>query len=120
MKTMTRRLLYWTPRALGIFFAVFMALFALDVFGEDHGFWGTVAALLIHLIPACVVVIALAISCRWNLVGAALFAGLAVFYVVWAWGIFPAVAYISISGPLMVMGVLFLLNWIFRGQLRAR
>ena len=83
------------------------------------GFWKTILALLIHLIPIYVVVIVLAITWRWEWVGAILFNALAVFYVFWFWGRFPLATYLVISGPLVLMGFLFLFNWIFRAQLRT-
>ena len=120
MNARTKRLLFWTPRALGILFAIFLSLFALDVFSEGYGFRETIVALFMHLVPTFVVLIALAVAWRWEWVGAALFCGLAVFYVVMAWGRFPFGTYLVISGPLLLVGVLFLLNWLRRDELRER
>ena len=120
MNTSIKRVLFWTPRILCILFAMFLSLFAFDVFGEGHGFWETILALLIHLVPVYIVVIVLVIAWRWEWVGAILFTALAVFYVVWAWGRFHWSAYLGISGPLVLLGVLFLFNWIYRAQLRTR
>ncbi len=120
MSTSMRRVLFWTPRVLCILFAIFLSVFALDVFSEGYGLWQTIGALLLHLVPTFIVVIALVIAWRREWIGAVLFCGLAVFYVVWFWGRFPLVAYLFISGPLALVGVLFLFNWIYRSQLRAR
>ena len=120
MNASAKRVLFWTPRILCILFAIFLSMFALDVFDEGYGFWQTIGALLLHLVPTFIVVIALLIGWRWELVGAVLFGALAVFYVVWMWGRFPLVTYLSISGPLALVGVLFLFNWIYRAQLRMR
>ena len=120
MKMSIKRVLFWTPRVLGILFAIFLSLFALDVFSEGYGLWQTIGALLLHLVPTFIVVIALVIAWRWEWFGAVLFSALAVFYVVWTWGRFPLGTYLSISGPLVLVGVLFLFNWIYRAQLRAR
>jgi hypothetical protein len=111
--------LFWTPRVLGILFAIFISLFALDVFGEGYGPWETVVALVMHLVPTFVVLIALAVAWRWEWVGAVLFCGLAFLYVVMAWGRFPLLTYVVISGPLLLVGVLFLLNWLHRTELRT-
>ncbi len=120
MNTSTKRLLFWTPRVLCILFAIFLSVFALDVFSEGHGLWRTIRALLLHLVPTFIVVIVLVIAWRWEWVGAVLFGALAVFYVVWTLGRFPLSVYLSIAGPLALIGVLFLFNWIYRAQLRAR
>ena len=115
-----KRVLFWAPRILCILFAVFLSLFAFDVFGEGLGFGETILALLIHLVPVYIVVIVLVIAWRREWVGAILFTALAVFYVASAWGRFHWSAYLAISGPLVVLGVLFLLNWIYRAQLRTQ
>ena len=114
MKKSTRSVFYWTPRILGILFAIFISLFALDVFGEGRGFWETILALLMHLIPTFFILIALAVSWRWEWIGAVLFSCLGLWYIVMAWGEFDLLAYLFISGPLFLIGVLFLLNWILR------
>ena len=120
MNTTTKRVLFWSPRVLCILFAVFVSLFALDVFGEGFGFWQTIIALVMHLIPTYVVVTALVLAWRWEWVGAILFTGLGVFYVAGTWGRFPWVTYLSIAGPLFLVGVLFGVNWVYRAELRTR
>jgi hypothetical protein len=102
---------------LCILFAAFLSLFALDVFGEGYGFWEAVLAFLIHLAPVYVVVIVLLLAWRWEWVGAVLFAGLAVFYLVSTGGRQHWSAYLVISGSLALLAALFLLNWIYREQL---
>jgi hypothetical protein len=88
MHTTMKRVLFWTPRALCILFAVFLSVFALDVFGEGLGFWETILALLIHLLPVYVAIIVLVIAWRCEWVGAVLFTALAVSYLVAARGQF--------------------------------
>jgi hypothetical protein len=118
MTEATKRLLYWVPRVLCFLFAAFLSIFALDVFSEGHGVWETVIALLMHLVPSFVILIVLAIAWRWEWVGAVVFGALGVFYIVAAWGRFPLVAYLAISGPLFVMAGLFLANWVMCKELR--
>lgn len=115
MNTMTRRMLFWSPRILGILFAIFLSLFALDVFNEGYSVGETILALLIHLIPTYLVVISLAIAWRWEWVGSILFIALAVFYLASSGG-----GSWIISAPLLLIGSLFLLNWTYRAQLKAR
>lgn len=120
MNKVMKQVLFWTPRVLCILFAMFLSLFALDVFSEDAGFWEKILGLLIHLVPVYVVVILLMVAWRWEWVGAIAFIGLALFYLFQAWGREHWSTYLAISGPLIVIGVLFLLNWIYRAQLRTR
>jgi hypothetical protein len=80
---------------------------------EDAGFWEKILGLLIHLVPVYVVVIVLVVAWRWEWVGAIAFIGLALFYLFQVWGREHWSAYLAISGPLTLIGVLFLLNWIY-------
>jgi hypothetical protein len=120
MNTATKRTLFWTPRVLCMLFAAFLSIFALDVFDESHGFWQTALALLMHLLPSTILlIVVLVVSWRREWIGGVLFNALAVFYIVFFWGRFPWFTYAAISGPLFLVGILFLLNWRFRSQLRA-
>ncbi len=119
MNIATKRVLYWTPRILGICMAGFLSIFAADVFGEGHSFWETLGALFMHLVPTYIVLVTLAVAWRWEAIGALLFSGLGLFYIGWAWGLFPLVAYLSISGPLFLTGALFFLDWVFKRRPHA-
>jgi hypothetical protein len=119
MRKPLQRLLFWLPRILCLLFAAFLSVFALDVFGEGYGFWKTVLALLVHLIPTWIILIVLAISWRWEWVGATLFTTLGVLYPVLFWGRFVWYVYLIMSGSLLLISGLFLLNWLFRKELRA-
>jgi|TARA_Y100000310_G_scaffold327633_1_gene394297 lysylphosphatidylglycerol synthetase-like protein (DUF2156 family) len=110
--------LFWTPRVLCILFAIFLSIFAADVFGEGRGFWETVLALLMHLTPSGMLLIVLAIAWRWEWVGAVVFLALAVLYLIFAWARqFHWSAYVAISGPLLLIGILFLVNWFWRQEI---
>jgi hypothetical protein len=117
MTAYARRALFWTPRGLSIAFAIFLSLFALDVFSEGHGFWRTLGALAIHLIPAAIVLAALLVAWRWELVGAALFVGAGVLYMLYVRPAWRHPSWIlSISGPLFVIAALFLVDWLKRAE----
>jgi hypothetical protein len=120
MKAPVKHLLFWTPRILGLLFAAFISVFALDVFDGHHGFWQTALALAMHLIPTAVLLLFLVLAWRWEWTGAVFFTALAVLYLVAFPGRFHWSAYVLISGPLFLLGVLFLLNWVFRAELRHR
>jgi hypothetical protein len=95
---------------------MFLSLFALDVFSEGYGFGRTVLALLIHLVPVYIVVIVLVIAWRWEWVGAILFIVLSLLYLAFNrgglhWGVF-----LAIPGPPFIIGISFLLNWIFKNR----
>lgn len=121
-RTPAHQMLYWAPRALCIVFALFISIFALDVFSEAKGFWITLLALLMHLIPTFLLLIVLAVSWRREWIAGILFPLLGVLYVVWAWNK-PFAAWSTLllmAGPLVLTGALFLLNWYYRGELRGK
>ena len=119
MTRSVKRVLFWTPRIVCILFAAFVSLFSLDVFDAGQGFWETIGGFLIHNIPTGIVLIVLAIAWRWEWIGAIVFIGLGALFLVSVWGQFPW-AVVFISGPLFLVGVLFLVNWRYRAELRAR
>ncbi|MBD3271154.1 MAG: hypothetical protein GF384_01285 [Elusimicrobia bacterium] len=101
------RILYWTPRVLGILFAAFISIFALDVFSEGYGFWETMLALFMHLIPTFIIVIMLVIAWKRALVGGILFVVIPLFFLImskWRSWVVP--------GPLMFIGCLFIMHWV--------
>ena len=119
MTKSARGVLFWAPRILTILFALFLSVFALDVFAETKGFLETLTALVLHLVPTFLIVVLLVFAWRRELIGVIAFAGLAVAYVVVMWGRgFPWVTYVMISGALLLISVLFFLSW--RQRLRAR
>ena len=111
---------YWAPRVLCILYAAFISVFAADVFGHGLPFWQTTLALLMHLLPTFLVLAVLALSWRREWIGGALFVALAALYVIWARNkpFFGWAPVLFISGPLLLTGALFLLNW--RARLRLR
>jgi len=114
MSTKLGRFLHWTPRILGIVFALFVSIFALDVFVEGYSFWETIAALVMHLVPTALVVAALLIAWRWEWAGAVLFVFLGAWYLLMTWGRMDWLTYLLIPGPLFLVGALFLGNWFYR------
>ena len=55
MNTIAKRVFHWSPRVLSILFALFLSIFALDVFSEGYAFAETILALLMHLIPTALI-----------------------------------------------------------------
>ena len=118
MKKRTKHILFWLPRILGILFAIFLSLFAFDIFNEGYGVKETILALLIHLIPVFTVIAVLVLAWRRESIGALLFPALALVYPVLSQGRQHWSAYLVISGPLVVLGVLYMLIWMYREQLQ--
>ena len=112
-----KKIIYWAPRVLSILFAIFISLFALDVFDGEYSFWETLLALLIHLIPVYILVGGLILAWRWPWIGAVLYFTLAILYVILTGGRMHWGAYVGISLPLIVISVLWFVNWILRDEL---
>ena len=79
------------------------------MFGE-YKFPEVLIALFMHLVPTYLVLGALLVAWKWEKIGGILFLGLGLFYIIMSWGRFPGMTYLIISGPLIVIGTLFLIN----------
>ncbi len=119
MSPISRKWLHWTPRALGIAFAVFVSIFALDVFSMDAPLWRQLLGFAIHLIPTYLVVTVLVFAWKREWVGAVGFIALGLLYIGMTWGKFALGVYFIISGPVFLIGLLFLADWLLRRKLRA-
>ncbi len=113
-----KKSLYWTPRILLAAFALFIVIFSFDVFDETHGFWNIALALFMHNLPTLFLFLFLYVTWRREWIGAIIFPVLGILYIVWGWHRFVLSVYFIIAGPMFLLGILYLLNWIYRGQLR--
>jgi len=115
-KPKVNKFIYWIPRIVSIIFILFLAMFSLDVFGNDYGFWGTLLAFLMHNIPVFILTAVLIISWKHEIVGGIAFILAGLLYIImlllspnrqWymlSWSII-------IAGPAFLIGALFLVNW---------
>ncbi len=115
-----RRILFWTPRVVCILLALFVSVFALDSFGGGQPVWRQIVAFLIHLIPVYLLVAVLAVTWRWEWVGAIIFPALGLWYMYLTRLRFHWSVYLTLTGVPILLGVLFLAGWIFRAQIRQR
>ena len=119
------RMWFWAPRVLAIAYIVFISLFALDVSGEKRSVAEMLLALGIHLLPSAILVAVLILAWRWEWIGAAFYALAGLWYVVTVERLHmpQTMKLIWIAGiavPAFLLAVLFLVNWIKRGELHAR
>jgi hypothetical protein len=108
------RVLFWAPRALGIAFALFISVFALDVFEEHLPLAKLLIALAVHLIPTGIIVVVLALAWKREWLGFVGFVALGLLYMWTTRHRFDVIAYLIISGPAFLIGLLFLANWLRR------
>ncbi|MBI4708607.1 MAG: hypothetical protein HY764_00125 [Candidatus Portnoybacteria bacterium] len=115
MQKNVSKFVFWTPRILSIIFILFLALFSLDVFESESGFWQIMLGLFIHNIPALALLAVLLISWKYEIVGGIAFILAGLIYIVllmrnpfeWymiAWAL-------QIAGPAFFIGILFILGW---------
>ncbi|HEV8362867.1 MAG TPA: hypothetical protein VGQ52_05085 [Gemmatimonadaceae bacterium] len=117
MSAITRSAWPTVPRVLGAVYALFIALFALDVLSAGADFLTTAGAFAIHLIPAAFLLGVLLIAWHRELLGGLLYLALGVGYLLATGGRMDPVTYIVISGTLLVLGGLFLVSWfLHRGK----
>jgi hypothetical protein len=103
------RFVLWTPRILGLALSVFLGLFALDVFSKPS-LDRAMLEFTIHLIPAIVVLVLVAASWRREWIAGLSFVALSAAYGVSVGRAHPDWI-VAISGPLLVVGGVFLWSW---------
>ncbi|HKZ34732.1 MAG TPA: hypothetical protein VJ179_02595 [Patescibacteria group bacterium] len=94
--------LYWSSRILSVLFVLFISFFATSE--------KSVIGFLIQLIPALIVLVVTLLAWKWERVGGILFYVLGFLYILFAWGYTHFGAYVIISGPMFLLGTLFLLH----------
>ncbi len=105
---------------MSILFLLFLALFSLDIFEMNLGFWGTIVGLFMHNIPVFILTILLIISWRYEIVGGIVFILAGILYVTmlvinilmnppYQW--YMLSWSITIAGPAFFIGILFLITW---------
>ena len=116
MNVLLKRVVWWMPRVLGLAYAAFLALFALDVFQDNGSIVEKMGGLAVHLIPSALVLAAVLTTWRYERLGALILAGLGAGYAIWTRG-HPSWI-VVIAGPLWVIAALFVLSG--RGGSAAR
>jgi hypothetical protein len=112
--------LFWTPRVLGILIVGLLTLLSTDVFAEGYTFWQSILGFLIHMLPTFAVLILLVLAWRWEWVGALGFIAFGVWYIAITWSNdMHWSAYAILSGVPILIGILFLVGWVKRGEIRG-
>ena len=109
-------ILLWAPRILCILFAIFISFFAFDVFDQGTGFWKTLLALLIHLIPTFLIIFILILSWKRTWIGGISYILIGVAYIIWSSQTNRGSQIIYI--PLLLVGILFLTSWFLRKKIK--
>ena len=106
--------IYRTPRIAGLLIAIFVGLFALDVFVPGPTIWQQLAAFVIHAMPAILLAVLLALAWHRPAVGFAAFLAAAVLFLRFVIGndLGQALGMLLLfSGPMAAIAMLFWANW---------
>lgn len=113
----THKILYWSPRVLGILFIIFLMMFSLDVFEPELTAEQIAIGLFMHNIPALILLLSLIFSWKHEIVGGVAFILAGLLYILllainskFEWYMLSWV--LIISGPAFLIGVLFIINWL--------
>ena len=106
---MKKKLLYWLPRLLAIVAILFMMMFSMDCF--EMGGTDALICLLMHNIPAFIIIGVLVVAWKWELIGGILFIAVSFAGAIYFngfggnWGVLPIMA------PFMLTGILFIIHY---------
>jgi hypothetical protein len=106
---MLNKVFYWAPRILAILAILFMMMFSLDCF--ENGGTDALMCLLMHNIPAFIIIVILVIAWKWEMIGGilfviAFFAGSIFFHAFGKnWGA------LIIMLPFLLTGILFMMHY---------
>ncbi|MCF8240119.1 MAG: hypothetical protein K9J16_01940 [Melioribacteraceae bacterium] len=114
-----KKWIFWSPRILAIIFAIFISIFAFDVFTENYStIWESILALALHLFPTFIVLMVLIISWNFEWIGGIIYTAMGIYYIFITSGDMNWSAYIIIPGTLFLIAVLFFINWYLHDEIR--
>lgn len=113
-----KRILYWLPRILGILAILFMMMFSLDCF--ENGGTDALLCLLMHNIPALIIVAVLVISWKWELIGGILFILGFIAGGIFFDGFGKNPASLIVIAPFLLTGILFILYYYLYGSKKTK
>lgn len=107
------RLVYRIPRIAGIIIAIFISLFALDVFEMDGTIWEKIGGFIIHAAPALIFGLVMFFAWKKPLIGAIVFGLGAVYFLrfILFGRFFGFPNFLIFFSPLAAISILFYLNW---------
>ena len=110
------RFIYWTPRILSIILILLLAMLSFDVITEDATMWEIILGLFMHNIPTLILLTALILAWKHEMIGTIMFTFAGLFYI----GILmynqvelttALEMAATLSGPAFLIAILFFINW---------
>jgi len=107
------KIVYYLPRISGIIIAIFISLFALDVFDLDGTIWQKIVGFIIHAAPAIIFGLVMFFAWKRPVIGVVVFGLGAIFFLrfVFMGTDFDFSNFLIFSCPLGIISYLFFLNW---------
>ncbi len=97
--------------SLGVLYAVALLIFAADVFNHEQNIAQTFYDILLHLLPTAVVFIIVVVAYNRPLIGAIIYLGLGLIYIITGWASMHWTAHVLIAGPLLLLSALYITAW---------
>lgn len=107
-------ILLWMPRILGLMLFVFIGMFALDAFVPGASAMEHTGHFVVHLIPAFAVLLIVLVGWKRPVIGGTLLLALGLTYAIWVSQRLDWI--MAISGPVGLIGVLFILSKVIQRQ----
>jgi hypothetical protein len=111
MNPKLKSIIFWTPRILTILLAAFLMIFSLDEFSGQKSFWQIALGLLMHNLPSIILLLVLILAWRKEWTGAIIYSLFGLLYLFTNLGHMHWSVIVLIPGPLVLIGLLFLLAW---------
>ena len=111
--------LCWFTRILAMLAILFVLMFSLDSFGGDKTAGRQILEFLIHNIPSLILICALIIAWKYEIIGGAIFIGVAIGLGIF-WGSFTGnSSSLIILSPFFLVGFLFILHGLLSQNSKA-
>ncbi len=112
------RFLYYTPRISGILMILFVALFALDVFGGNEPIWEQILGFIIHAAPSIILAILMIFAWRKPVIGFIVYGLAAIGFLFFVFDSkFGPSNFMMFVAPLALISGLFWINWKWKDAL---
>lgn len=108
--------LFWTPRILAIIYISFLSLFALDAFTVEGPFYRELLGFVFHLLPSFILLMALAASWKYPVHSGLAFMVFSLLFTLYFNTYENILTFLTISLPLALIGVLFIISHIKRNK----
>lgn len=120
-KTLYNRI-YWSARVLAFLLIGFLFLFSLDVFEIEATFWNQLLGFLLHNIPVFILILAIVIGWKMEIIPALVFlTGAIVFFIMT--GVNDNFDALFVSFPIVIpailVSILLFLSWFYKKKVKT-